>query len=334
MIAERSHIIHLINTITKQSFESVALEVFKYQFTHNSLYNQFAISLAKNPGNVKNIEAIPFLPISFFKSHKIQTGSWSAEQIFKSSGTSGQIRSQHYLKSLDWYQNIATSCFEEQYGKVQDWCFLCLLPSYLERSDASLVYMCDHFIHQSKYESSGFYLNDFDSLRAQLKTNMQQDVPSILIGVSFALLDFIENAPLSLTPNIFVMETGGMKGRRKEMNQTALHELLQSGFGVENIHSEYGMTELLSQAYSKGGGVFQSGKYQKILCREITDPITSVKPNKTGILNIIDLANADSLSFIETEDIGINLEDDFFKVTGRMDFAEIRGCNLMLNDFI
>jgi len=334
MISKRSHIIHLIDTITKQSFESVALEVFKYQFTHNSLYNQFARSFGKNVDNVKSIEAIPFLPISFFKTHEIKSANWKEEQIFKSSGTTGQIRSQHHVRSLDWYKKIATNCFEETYGSLEDWCFLCLLPSYLERTDASLVYMCDHFIKCSKYESSGFYLDDFSALKNQLAQNHENAIPSILIGVSFALLDFIETGNIPVGQHIHIMETGGMKGRRKEMNREALHEALEKGFSTTAIHSEYGMTELLSQSYSKGLGIFKSSKYQRIICREITDPIAEAKINKPGVVNIIDLANIDSLSFIETADIGIKLSEDQFKITGRLDLAEIRGCNLMLNDIL
>lgn len=334
MISKRSHIIHLIDTITKQSFESVALEVFKYQFTHNSLYNQFALSFGKNIDNVKSIEAIPFLPISFFKTHEIKTGEWSEEQVFKSSGTTGQIRSLHHVRSLDWYKKVASNCFEENYGSIEDWCFLCLLPSYLERTDASLVYMCDHFIKRSKYESSGFYLDDYPKLRTQLIQNNETSVPTILIGVSFALLDFLEMGTLAIDEHIHIMETGGMKGRRKEMNREALHEVLQKGFNKKVIHSEYGMTELISQSYSKGSGIFKSSTYQRIICREITDPITEAKNNKTGVINIIDLANLDTLSFIETADIGLKLSEDQFKITGRLDLAEIRGCNLMLNDIL
>ncbi len=334
MISKRSHIIHLIDTITKQSFESVALEVFKYQFTHNSLYKQFALRFGKNIDNVTSIDAIPFLPISFFKSHEIKSGKWTEEQIFRSSGTSGQIRSTHQVKNLEWYKKIAANCFEENYSNIEDWCFLCLLPSYLERTDASLVYMCEHFVNQSKYASSGFYLDDFAALKKQLALNNEDGTPSILIGVSFALLDFIETGKIPLAENIHVMETGGMKGRRKEMNREAFHETLQAGFMKEAIHSEYGMTELLSQAYSKGSGIFKSSKYQRIICREITDPIAEAKMHKPGIVNIIDLANLDTLSFIETADIGIKLNEDQFKITGRLDQAEIRGCNLMLNDII
>lgn len=326
---DRDSLAKKITTITDSSFEKIALEVFKYQAAQNELYAEYLHLIQKSPESIKSISEIPFLPIEFFKQRIIKSGQWDTHQIFSSSGTTGSITSQHHLKDPDWYKAISKLCFEYFYGPVSDYCVLALLPSYLERSGSSLVFMADYFIKESKHSHSGFFLNDLQVLAEKIKICQDEGIPTILLGVSFALWDFAEQFPMDLG-NTIIMETGGMKGRRKEITRSELHKILTKAFNVEKIHSEYGMTELLSQAYSKGDGIFKPGPTMKVLTREITDPFSIQQPGKTGVINIIDLGNLDTISFIATADLGKVYENESFEILGRLDASDVRGCNLMV----
>ncbi|WP_299211366.1 acyl transferase [uncultured Dokdonia sp.] len=312
-----------------QEFEQKALDVFRYQFEHNTVYRSFCDLLYKNPSDIKTVAEIPFLPISFFKSHEVVSSQKETEAIFTSSGTTGSITSKHYVKDLSLYETSFQKGFTQSYGAIEEYVVLALLPSYLEREGSSLVYMVDHLIKASKHEDSGFYLDDYFALSEKLKDLDTSGKKVLLIGVSFALLDLIENDHFSLQHTI-IMETGGMKGKRKEMIREELHAMLSKGFGVSEIHSEYGMTELLSQAYSNGKGVFTTPPWMKILIRDPEDPLTIFSNSKTGGLNVIDLANIHSCSFIATQDLGRIHPDGSFSVVGRFDNSDIRGCNLMV----
>jgi phenylacetate-coenzyme A ligase PaaK-like adenylate-forming protein len=307
------------------------MDIFKFQFTNNPLYKQYCQLVNKDPDHVKSINDIPFLPIEFFKSFKVQTGSWTEEIEFMSSGTTGQTRSRHLVHSIDWYHKISSRCFESCYGEPSGFCWLGLLPSYMEREGASLIFMVDHFIKNSKYKQSGFFLQDHDRLLEVLNSLEKKKIPTILIGVSFALLDFAEDHSILLEHTI-VMETGGMKGRREEMTRDTLHKTIQEGIHINKIHSEYGMTELLSQCYSKGEGVFDTSPTMKIIISDLTDPLTKIGLGQRGTINVIDLANVDTCSFIATQDIGIQYSPNKFSVLGRLDKSEIRGCNLLISD--
>lgn len=314
---------------TPQEFEQKALDIFRYQFENNSIYRSFCDLLYKHPSDIKNLEEIPFLPISFFKSHEVASFQTKAEAIFTSSGTTGSITSKHHVKDLTLYETSFLKGFNLAYGNIEEYVVLALLPSYLERTGSSLVYMADHLIKKSNHEDSGFYLHDYFALSEKLKSLDISGQKILLIGVSFALLDLVENYHFSLK-NTIIMETGGMKGKRKEMIREELHEVLCKGFGVSEIHSEYGMTELLSQAYSKGKGFFTTPPWMKILVRDPEDPFTILPHSKTGGLNIIDLANIHSCSFIATQDLGVTYHDNTFSIVGRFDNSDIRGCNLMV----
>lgn len=331
MVDKRDILLKKIQEVRADNFDALALAVFQYQARHNLLYRDYLNLLKINPSTITRIEAIPFLPISFFKTHPVisQQLDKLPKTIFSSSGTTGKTTSRHYVRDLDFYKRNTVIGFEHFYGKVADYCVLGLLPSYLERSGSSLIAMVDHFIRLSKYPQSGFFLYDHEALVEVLKENQQQQIPTLLIGVSFALLDFAETHQLDLT-NTIIMETGGMKGRRKEMTREELHGVLQPSFGVSAIHSEYGMTELLSQAYSRGNGIFYPMPTMKVLVREITDPLTTIPNGKTGVLNIIDLANLDSCAFVATDDLGRVASDGSFEILGRLDASDIRGCNLMV----
>ena len=315
--------------LDSEDFNAVALQLFRYQATHNPLYARFLELLSVSAEKVTNIRDIPYLPIALFKQYAIKTGKWPSRFIFRSSGTTGQVVSRHHLRSADWYRNVSFRCFEQQYGGVKDWCILALLPAYLERSDSSLVHMVHQFIEASSYEESGFFLSHQNDLIARLLSAKESGIPVLLIGVSFALLDFAEAHPMALG-HCTLMETGGMKGRRKEITRQELHQTLQQAFGVTHVHSEYGMTELLSQAYSQHSGIFAPGPTMRVVCREITDPLHLLPPGRTGVLNIIDLANIDTIAFIATDDLGKVYPDGTFEVLGRLDHADIRGCNLMI----
>lgn len=311
------------------NFESTALKVFAHQYHSNPTYQEFCKHLNCNPKDVKTIEEIPFIPISFFKTRKIVSSQKKVEMTFTSSGTTGSQVSSHHVTDLEWYYQSFTKGFEFFYGAVSDYAILALLPSYLEREGSSLILMAEELIKKSNNPHSGFYLNNLDELTNKLDILEHQNQKTLLIGVSFALLDLVEKKKFNLH-NTIVMETGGMKGRRKEMIREELHDILKEGFGVESIHSEYGMTELLSQAYSKGNGIFQTPPWMKILIRDTEDALTLVNDGKTGGLNIIDLANYNSCSFIATQDLGKKINENQFEILGRFDHSDIRGCNLMV----
>ena len=316
---------------TDEEFSTVALQVFRYQAVNCSVYREFIDNLKVNPNQVKGIEDIPFLPISFFKSHTILSTKEPVQVVFSSSGTTGMINSQHAVADLDWYEQSFRRAFELFYGNIKDYCVLALLPSYLEREGSSLIYMAGDLVKNSSNTASGFYLNEYKDLFDQLNKQLASNSSTLLLGVTFALLDFIEEYKIDF-PELIVMETGGMKGRRKEMIREDLHEKLCAGFGVKSIHSEYGMTEMLSQAYSSGNGLFYTPPWLKILTRDTNDPMTVLKNNQTGGINVIDLANVNSCSFIATQDLGRVYKDGSFEVLGRFDNSDIRGCNLLVVD--
>jgi phenylacetate-coenzyme A ligase PaaK-like adenylate-forming protein len=318
----------IFNIKTSAQFEELALRVFKFQFENNTVYRSFCDLLYKHPADIKSITDIPFLPIQFFKSHGILSSSNSVEKTFTSSGTTGSLTSQHLVTDLTLYAQSYLKGFKHFYGNIEDYVVLALLPSYLERDGSSLIYMVDDLISKSKQPESGFYLNNLEDLAQNLHQLEARGQKTLLIGVSFALLDLVEQFQFHLK-NTIVMETGGMKGRRKEIIRQELHNILQSGFGVTKIHSEYGMTELLSQAYSKGNGVFECPPWMKILTRDTEDALTLQQPNKTGGINIIDLANLNSCSFIASQDLGKIDKNGQFEIIGRFDNSDIRGCNLM-----
>ena len=314
---------------SEEEFNKMALEIFRFQAKNNQVYKKFISLLNLNIDNVKKVEEIPFLPISFFKSKEVVIHD-SHQKVFKSSGTTGQIRSQHYVYSLQVYIDSFINGINYFYTNFQDYTILALLPSYLEQGDSSLVYMVDHLINETKENQSSFYLNDHEELNGKIDELEQRKEKYILIGVSYALLDFKDKYSKSLKTGI-VMETGGMKGRRQEMTKKELHQELKDGFGTEEIHSEYGMTELLSQAYSLKDGLYKCPPWMKVLIRNTTDPFQiTVNPSK-GLINIIDLANIYSCSFIATDDIGKIENKNDFSVLGRFDTSEIRGCNLMVD---
>lgn len=314
--------------INAKNFEKNALDLFKFQAKHNSIYNQFLHNLRINAEDINNLENIPFLPIEFFKTQIVKTGEWEPETIFESSGTTGQIRSKHYIEDLDFYKRISKWYFEDNYGDLCDYTILALLPSYIERENSSLVAMVTEFINVSHSEFSGFYLDNIQELSGHLVKLSGKSRSVILMGVSFALLDLAESFQHKLS-NTIIMETGGMKGRREELTREVLHERIKRAFNVEKVHSEYGMTELLSQAYANEKGLFKSPPWTRIMIREINDPFNLKVHGHTGGINIIDLANIHSCAFIETQDIGRKNMDGTFEVLGRFDNSDVRGCNLL-----
>ncbi len=319
----------IFNIKTNAQFESKVFEIFNFQYKNNTVYREFCNHFKKTPSNINGVHDIPFLPIDFYKSKKVVSTTEIPQTIFTSSGTTGSIVSKHYVENIELYEKSYIKGFETFYGPIKDFCVLALLPSYLERKGSSLIYMANDFIAQSKHKESGFYLNDLSDLKETLETLKKGNIKTLLIGVSFALLDFVEEYNLDLK-NVIIMETGGMKGRRKEMIREELHYTLKKGFGVVNIHSEYGMTELLSQAYSKGNGIFNTPPWMKVLVRDPEDPLSYHSTGKTGGINVIDLANIYSCSFIATQDLGKIHQDDSFEILGRFDHSDIRGCNLMV----
>jgi phenylacetate-coenzyme A ligase PaaK-like adenylate-forming protein len=311
-------------------FSECALEIFNYQFKNNPVYNEFILGLAKDPSEIKTPYEIPFLPVEFFRNHKIVTGNRQVEMIFESSGTTGIIPGKHFIYDLKLYEESFLRSFRLFYGEPEEYLIAALLPSYTEREGSSLVYMADNLIRHSKYENSGFYKDNTEELVQLIEKKKDRDQKILLLGVSFALLDLAESYSPDLS-GIIVMETGGMKGRRKELTRYELHSILKEKLNVTEIHSEYGMTELLSQAYSKGDGLFNSPPWMKILIRDPQDPLTCYnEPGQTGGINIIDLANINSCSFISTGDLGRVHEDGGFEVLGRFDNSDIRGCNLLI----
>jgi len=314
---------------TPFDFESVALESFRFQAENNAVYHNYLKLLNINPLKIDSISKIPFLPISFFKTKKVVTGNIDSSAIvFSSSRTTGTEPSLHYVSDISLYEKAFTQAFNHFYTSTDQWCILALLPSYLEREGSSLVYMCQHLVEKTGKKNSGFYLNDFRKLADTITVNEQRGIKTLLIGVSFALLDFAHAYPMPLK-NTVIMETGGMKGRRKEMIRQELHAILKEAFLLNVIHSEYGMTELLSQAYSSGNGIFHCPPWMKVFVRDSNDPLSESIPGQGGI-NIIDLANINSCCFISTQDIGRVYDDGTFEILGRFENAEVRGCNLLI----
>lgn len=314
----------------KKTFRAAALEVFRFQAEKVAVYRDYLEALRIDPASVREIEEIPFLPIEFFKTHRIICEGMEPEISFGSSGTSGMAPSIHHLADTALYRQSFLSGFRDKYGPPEDLCVLALLPSYLERTDSSLVYMMDHICSLSRHPDSGFYLDNLEELSHILQQRNEDGHPTLLLGVTFALLDLAEQYPVKLKNHIRVMETGGMKGRRKELVREELHQILIGAFSCAAIHSEYGMTELLSQAYSPGNGRFHCPPWMKVLVRDPNDPLSLLGKGQSGGLNIIDLANIYSCSFIATADLGKLYADDSFEVMGRYDHSDIRGCNLLV----
>ena len=309
-------------------FETRALEVFKSQYLGNELYRRFADRFQANLDSVKELTQIPFLPVSFFKTDEVKTGEFEPEIIFESSGTTGAQPARHFVKQVALYRESFVKGFNFFYGDPRSYCILGLLPSYLERSGSSLVWMVDELIRLSGHSESGFYLYDFEKLYHVLGKLEKNRQPTLIIGVGFALLDFAEKYSMQLSHTI-VMETGGMKGRREEMTRVEMHDLLKRKLGLSHIHSEYGMTELLSQAYSSGVGIYKPVPWMKVMVRDEDDPL-HIRKSGEGLLNIIDLANRDSCAFIATDDVAKIYNDGSFEVLGRMDNSDIRGCSLLV----
>ena len=319
----------IFNISDTQKFEKEALEIFRFQADKNPVYKQFVDLLRIDPSSVLRLAQIPFLPVEFFKSHRVLSTTEPIDKIFSSSGTTGTIQSRHFVTDLNIYENSFSRGFDYFYGSVKNYTILALLPGYLEREGSSLIYMVDHLIKASDSKDSGFYLNELEQLSELLMTLDTKGNKILLIGVTYALLDLIEANQFRLK-NTIVMETGGMKGKRKELIRSELHELLSDGFGIDKIHSEYGMTELLSQAYSKGDGILETPPWMKIFIRDTEDPFHYLSQGRTGGINVIDLANVNSCSFIATQDLGRQLSEHKFEILGRFDHSDIRGCNLMV----
>ncbi|MEM9361629.1 MAG: acyl transferase [Bacteroidota bacterium] len=325
---EVSNIQSIFSISNSDEFEALCLTIFKYQFAHNPVYRSYCELLHKTPEAIAHSSEIPFLPIEFFKSKKLVSTTKEIEAIFESSGTTGSTTSRHYIPSLAIYEESYTKAFTHFFGPIEEYSILALLPSYLERKGSSLVYMVNDLVNQSNHPDSGFYLYNLQELQEKLIQLEEKGTKTLLIGVSFALMDLAEQFPMPLEHTL-IMETGGMKGRRKELIREELHQQLMKAFGVDKIYSEYGMTELLSQAYSMGNGTFVCPPWMKVVTRDTEDPLSFQANGKTGGINIIDLANVYSCSFIATQDLGKVYADGSFEVLGRFDHSDVRGCNLM-----
>ncbi|MGL1885960.1 MAG: acyl transferase [Reichenbachiella sp.] len=317
-----------VSHLKKEVFEDLALELFRYQAVNNNVYAQYLNHLSVEPSKMV-YEGIPFMPIDFFKSHEVKTGDWPSELLFKSSGTTQTGRSVHHVRDVGYYEQNAVSIFESLYTSLTDCVFFALLPSYQEQGNSSLIRMVDYFMSQSNSVSGGYYLDDFVKLERDLKSCLGQGKKVFLFGVGYSLLDFSENVIGDLD-GLTIIETGGMKGRREEMTKEEFYTFMQRKMGDVSIHSEYGMTELFSQAYSLGGAKYKLPVHMRVKIREVNDPFSEVKIGKTGGINIIDLANVDSCAFIETKDLGRSNEDLTFEILGRIDNSDIRGCNLLI----
>ncbi|MGB2088414.1 MAG: acyl transferase [Psychroflexus salarius] len=313
---------------SNEDFIEISLEVFRFQYENCKIYREFCNFFISKPDEVTTLEKIPFLPIEFFKKKRVISSN-TVEKTFLSSGTTGQIPSQHFVSDLALYEKSFLSTFEQFYGDPKDYVILALLPSYLEREGSSLIYMVNDLIKKSRNKESGFYLHNLNELVRQLGHLKKKNKKVLLIGVSFALLDLAEAFPDLDLSHCLIMETGGMKGKRKEITRQELHNILTNAFNVKSIHSEYGMTELLSQAYSQGNGIFKCPKHLRFLIRDPEDALVYQQNNKTGGINVIDLANLYSCSFIATQDLGKNLGDNSYEILGRFDQSDVRGCNLM-----
>jgi phenylacetate-coenzyme A ligase PaaK-like adenylate-forming protein len=328
----------IFNIKSEAEFKELALKTFAFQAKHNLVYKRYLNALKINPFHVKELKQIPFLPIEFFKSHRIisiepeETPELetSTIELFTSSGTTGNLQSKHYVSDVSVYQKSYIKAFESFYGNINKYCILALLPSYLEREGSSLIYMAEDLIKKSEHPHSGFFLHNYDELIQKLHFLKAKKQKTILLGVTYALLDLTEKPEHNIGfDNLIVMETGGMKGKRREMVREELHKTLCEKLNVKMIHSEYGMTELLSQAYSKGNGIFECPPWMKIIIRDTNDPFEFFKENKTGGINVIDLANINSCSFLATQDLGKTFNNSF-EVLGRFDNSDIRGCNLLI----
>ncbi|GHE41965.1 LuxE/PaaK family acyltransferase [Sphingobacterium griseoflavum] len=313
----------------EEEFNNAALTVFQFQYHNNPVYQKYVDYLGHEPTSINHYDAIPFLPIELFKSQKIYASSKTPDIVFSSSGTTGMISSMHPVADVDWYKESFRRCFQQFYGSAEDMAILALLPSYLERDGSSLIYMIDDLIRQSKHPASGYFLYNHEDLFRTLQNLKAAGTKTLLIGVTYALLDFSETYTVHF-PELTIMETGGMKGKRKEMIRAELHNILSTAFGVDQIHSEYGMTELLSQSYSNSKGLFKSPPWMKVLIRDTNDPLTLIKNGRAGAINVIDLANYYSCSFIATQDLGKLVDDTSFEILGRFDNSDIRGCNLLV----
>jgi phenylacetate-coenzyme A ligase PaaK-like adenylate-forming protein len=318
-----------IFSVTPSTFDPLALEIFRYQFANNPVYATFAKGVGKTPEKVRCLEDIPFLPVELLKTHRIYSSQKAPEVVFTSSGTTGMITSRHEVADVSLYEESFRNGFRLFYGNIEEYAVLALLPSYLEREGSSLIYMANDLIARSKNPQSRFYLDNMSQLSEALTQQENSGKKSLLLGVTYALLDFAETHPQKLQHTV-IMETGGMKGKRKEMVREEVHTILTRAFGVPSIHSEYGMTELLSQAYSKGEGIFRCPPWMQVRIRETNDPLSWAGEGKTGGVNIIDLANLYSCSFLATSDLGKRYADGSFEVLGRFDFSDVRGCNLMV----
>ena len=314
---------------SNKQFEKIALKVFRFQYDNNQVYREFCELLKVEKSTVKSIKEIPFLPIQFFKTHSVISGNDTIKETFTSSGTTGVITSKHLVTDTNLYQESYTKAFSQFYGNIEDYVVLALLPSYLDREGSSLIYMVKDLIELSKSTDSGFYLHNNNELISKIIRLEASGKNILLIGVTYALLDVLELQNFKLK-NTIIMETGGMKGKRKEIIREELHEILCNGFGVTSIHSEYGMTELLSQAYSLGNGIFECPNWMQIYIRDTEDALQYIENEKTGGINVIDLANINSCSFIATQDLGKKYDNNSFEVLGRFDNSDIRGCNLMV----
>jgi hypothetical protein len=331
--SDRADLLSKLAEAGQEDFEALALRVFRYQAVNNAVYARFLELLGRVPERIGAVSEIPFLPVSLFKNYPIQTGAWVPQTEFTSSTTTSQIPSRHLVRDADFYLENTRRGFAKHFGDPSEWCVLALLPSYLERTGSSLVAMADYFIRLSRYPQSGFFLNNYDDLRDAMEGCRATGARTLLLGVSFALLDFAERCPMNLS-GVTIMETGGMKGRRKEVTRQELHSILAGAFGVGGIYSEYGMTELFSQAYSSPSAgstaVFVPADTMRAVAWELYDPFCPAVIGRTGTLGFVDLANLDTCSFIATEDVGRVHADGTFEVLGRLDAAEFRGCNLMV----
>jgi phenylacetate-coenzyme A ligase PaaK-like adenylate-forming protein len=326
----RKHVFSLTPHSGDDVFNQVSLAVFKFQASTNRVYRSYLSNLKVNPDSIHHYTRIPFLPIEFFKSQEVICNELQpSATCFTSSGTTGQAVSRHFVNDISVYQHSFEKCFEMFYGNPGEYCILALLPNYLERAGSSLVYMCDHLIRKSGHPKSGFYLHNLDELIQTIHDLKELKQKTLLLGVSYALMDLAER-DVKLDENFIVMETGGMKGKRKELLKVELHAFLRRRFNLSTIHSEYGMTELLSQAYSKEGGLFNCPPWMKVLIRDVNDPFCYMGNEKTGGVNVIDLANFNSCAFIETKDLGRSKQSGDFEVLGRFDNSDLRGCNLMI----
>ena len=327
----RDELVQSLDDLNAENFWEKSLQVFQYQATNNQIYAQYLDLLRIDAGQVSRRTDIPYLPISLFKTQDVRTGAWTPVRTFTSSGTTGSQTSRHPLREEDGYRRGAAATFERQYGPLRGRAVLALLPAYLERTGSSLVFMAEDFIQRSGHPASGFYLDDLAGLATRLTNLVRSDTPVLLLGVSFALLELAERFPQPLGQTV-VMETGGMKGRRRELTREELHDVLQKAFQVPHIHSEYGMTELLSQAYAPTQGLFRPSPTLRVTPRDVTDPFSSAPTGRTAALNLTDLANLDTLSFIASDDLGRVYDDGSFEVLGRMDYSDVRGCNLLVGE--